>query len=262
MASNKFLTWLLEKPLNIDPSKAGKTLLGLNAVGIGAAALSNTFAAAIDKDTSAEDKKFLVPAGFATGVANLAVYFTMTTAIIDKLQGKVKYNKDGSVKKTIRGFADDVLEKMDSDTFNKNALNYVDKTIKKAETGFMGTGLFKKSADYVQSMKNTLKNENGQITDAAKNLFKSNFKSGFGVLGAFIGAVIGSAILTPIIRDVSAYFVQKQMEKKNPELKEKPYMPYFEPTRIASARYDVQMQKQPLNMKTFMISTKGGALKI
>ena len=113
MASNKLLTWLLEKPLNIDPAKAGKTLLGLNAVGIGAAALSNTFAAAVDKDTSAEDKKFLVPAGLATGVANLAIYFTMTTAIIDKLQGKTKYNKDGSIKKVVKGFADSVLEKIE-----------------------------------------------------------------------------------------------------------------------------------------------------
>ena len=48
---------------NPDPSKAGKTLLVLNAAGMIAAAASNTFAAAVDKNTSAEDKKFLVPAG-------------------------------------------------------------------------------------------------------------------------------------------------------------------------------------------------------
>jgi len=262
MASKNIITWLLEKPLNIDPSKAGKTLLGLNAVGIGAAALSNTFAAFIDKDTSAEDKKFLVPAGFATGVANLAIYFTMTTAIIDKLQGKKKYDKNGNMVKEIKGFADTVLESMDKDTFDKNALSYADKAIKKAESGFMGTGIFKKPAKYVDAMKETLKDKDGNITDAARNLFKTNFKSGFGVLGAFIGAVIGSAILTPIIRDISAYFVQKEMEKKNPSLKDKPYMPYFEPTRITSARYDVVPKKQPLNMRTFMLSTNGNAMKI
>ena len=68
-----------------DPKKAGKTLLVINAMGMVFAALSNTYAAAVDKNTSAEDKKFLVPAGFVTGAANIGLYYAMTQKIIDKL---------------------------------------------------------------------------------------------------------------------------------------------------------------------------------
>ena len=68
---------ILEK-FSPDPSKAGKTLLFLNVAGMVLAALSNTFAAANDKNTSAEDKKFLIPAGLVTGVANIAAYFGVT----------------------------------------------------------------------------------------------------------------------------------------------------------------------------------------
>ena len=246
-----FVKKLLEGPLNIDPSKAGKTLLGLNAVGMAAAAASDTFAAAIDKNTSAEDKKFLIPAGVVTGIAKIGIYFTMTTAIIDKLQGCTQYNKDGTVKKTITGVADNALELMEKDgSFEKNALAYTDKIIKKAEKGFLGTGLFKKSDEYISSMKQTLKNENG-ITDAAKTLYKNNFKSGFGVLGAFIGAIVGSAILTPIIRDVGAWGIQKIRENKNPELKGQPYKPYININSV----YAHAFGKQPLTMKNYMSST-------
>lgn len=256
---------ILNGPLNIDSSKAGKTLLYLNATGIAAAALSNTFAAAIDKDTSAEDKKFLVPAGLATGVANLGIYFTMTNNIINALQGAKKYDKNKNVKKTIIGLADKVLEELQKNgKFDDHASNYIDKIIKKAEKGFMGTGLFKKPQKEIEHMKAVLKNGDAitDITDKAKDLYKQDFKAGFGVLGAFIGAVVGSALLTPILRDISAYAVQKHMEKKNPSLKDKPYMPYFEPTRITSARYDIYNKKQPLTMKSYMLSTNSGALKI
>ena len=252
-----FAKWLLEKPLNIDPSKAGKTLLGLNAVGMAAASASDTFAAAIDKNTSAEDKKFLVPAGVVTGVAKIGIYFTMTTAIINKLQGCVKYNKDGSVKKVVTGVADKALEIMEKDgNLVGNATKYTDKIIKKAKTGFLGTGLFKKSDEYIQSMEQTLKNQDG-ITDVAKNLYKNNFKSGFGVLGAFIGAIVGSAILTPIIRDVGAWGIQKMREKKNPELKGQPYKPYINVSSVNANAFG----RQPLTMKNYMSSTHS-AMKI
>ena len=246
-----FAKWLLEKPLNIDPSKAGKTLLGLNAIGMAAASASDTFAAAIDKNTSAEDKKFLIPAGIVTGLAKIGIYFTMTTAIINKLQGCTKFNKDGSVKKTIEGVADKALAIMEKDgKLVENATEYTNKIIKKAEKGLLGTGLFKKSSDYVDSMKQTLKNGN-EITDAAKTLYKNNFKSGFGVLGAFVGAVVGSAILTPIIRDVGAWAIQKIRENKNPELKGQPYKPYINVSSINANALD----RQPLNMKNYMSST-------
>lgn len=252
------LKWLLEKPLNIDPSKAGKTLLGLNAVGMAAAAASDTFAAAVDKNTSAEDKKFLIPAGVATGFAKIGIYFTMTTAIINKLQGKVHYDKEGNITKTTVGLADKALSAMDESTFNSNALEYTNSVIKKAEKGFLGTGLFKKSKEYVESMKTTLKDENG-ITQAAKDLYKSNFKAGFGVLGAFIGVIVGSAFLTPIIRDVSAWAIQKRREKNNPELKDKPYQPYFAPAVVGNIR---RSNKQPLSMKNYMAVAQSGNLKI
>ena len=55
----------LLKACNPNPNKAGNILLAINALGMVFAALSNTYAAAVDKNTSAEDKKFLVPAGLA-----------------------------------------------------------------------------------------------------------------------------------------------------------------------------------------------------
>ena len=75
-------TTLISK-CNPDPTKAGKMLLALNALGMVFAAASNTFAAATDKNTSAEDKKFLVPAGAVTGVANIGLYYTLTTSVIN-----------------------------------------------------------------------------------------------------------------------------------------------------------------------------------
>ena len=103
----------LVKSCTPDPAKAGKTLLVINAMGMVFAALSNTYAAAVDKNTSAEDKKFLVPAGFVTGAANIGLYYAMTQKIIDKLQGKEVY-KDGvlDATKSKDGFAKTVLDYM------------------------------------------------------------------------------------------------------------------------------------------------------
>lgn len=227
------------KACNPDASKAGNTLLLLNVLGMAFAALSNTFAAQIDKNTSAEDKKFLVPAGAVTGVANIGVYFLITNKIIDSL-------KKSAVK---------IIESTKPEKLEQDALQSTLKFIGKKEKGLLGTGLFKKPADYIDSMKTTLLKD-GKPTEAAKNLYKDNVKAGAGVLGAFVGAVVGCAIITPIIRDVSAYFVQKRMEKNNPQLKDKPFRPYFDPSHIGSGRYG--RRKQPLSMTNFMAFTNGG----
>lgn len=218
----------------LKPSdKPGKTLLVLNALGMALAALSNTFAASRDKNTSAQDKKFLIPAGLVTGIANIGVYFGMTTKMINFLQDNVG-------QKVINGMSESSLA--------ENAKIFADKTIQKAQKGFLGTGLFKKSDEYVSSLKSVLKDSQGNITSEAKEMFKNNLKSGLGVMGAFAGAVIGCAIVTPIIRDVSAYFIQKKMEKNNPELQDKPYRPYFDPAHV-------KYGKQPLSMKSYMAFT-------
>ena len=222
------------KSCNPDPEKAGNILLVINAMGMVFAALSNTYAALVDKNTSAEDKKFLVPAGLVTGVANIGLYYAMTVKMIDGLKASV----------------DSAIKKMKPENLAEKAKILVDKKIAK-----------EKNADVVKSMKKLFKNEDGSITENAINLYKDNCKAAAGVLGAFAGAVVGCAILTPVIRDVSAYFVQKYMEKKNPEMKEQPYKPYFEPTRIESARYG-EIKKQPLSMKSYMAFTNGGNLKV
>ena len=233
----KFIDSLI-KSCTPDPKKAGKTLLVINAMGMVFAALSNTYAAAVDKNTSAEDKKFLVPAGLVTGVANIGLYYTMTTGIIEGLKKS----------------ADKAIEAMKPEDLSKKALELVDKKIAKA-----------KSVEIADSLKKLFKNEDGSINDAAKKLYKDNNKAAAGVLGAFVGAVIGCAILTPIIRDVSAYFVQKRMEKNNPKLKDQPYKPYFEPTRIESVRYGnvvEQPKRQPLSMKSYMAFANSPSMKI
>ena len=262
----KFVHKLLES-CSPNPAKAGKTLLVINALGMVFAALSNTYAAAVDKNTSAQDKKFLVPAGFVTGAANIGLYYAMTTKIIDALQGKVIYNEDGTIKSVKNGLADKVLDYMskNNDKDGKNLLQvaqekFVAREIKKAgkvkKSIFGAETVF--NENYVDTVKSTLKNSDGTVSDKAKDLFKSSFKSGFGVAGAFIGAVVGCAILTPIIRDISAYFVQKRLEKNNPEMKEKPYKPYFEPTRIESVRYN----RRPLTLKGYMAFTNKGRMKV
>lgn len=232
---------------NPDPSKAGKVLVLLNAAGMVFAAVANTVAAAADKNTSKEDKKFLIPAGAVTGVANIGIYYAMTTKIIDGLKKS----------------ATNVLDNMKQNELVESTLKFVEKDIKKSEKGFLGTGLFKKSDEYVANMKATFLKD-GAPTSEAISQFKENFKGGAGVLGAFAGAVVGCAILTPIIRDVSAYFVQKHMEKGNPNLSQEGYKPYFDPSHLKTPRglaYGEQQrpaqkaQKQPLTMKNYMAFT-------
>ena len=65
-----------------NPAKAGVALLALNVFSTALAAAANTVAAATDKNTSAEDKKFLVPAGIATGIANIGLYLAFTLKVI------------------------------------------------------------------------------------------------------------------------------------------------------------------------------------
>ncbi len=228
---------------NFNPhnaEKAGGVLVALNAAGMIFAAISNTVAAATDKNTSEKDKKFLVPAGAVTGAANIGIYYAMTTKIIDGL-------KKSAVK---------ALDSMKPEEIKSNALELANKKIHKAEKGFLGTGLFKKSAKEVESMKNTFIKDGAPTKEAIDN-FKSNLKGGAGVLGAFTGAVVGCAVLTPIIRDVSAYFVQKHMEKKNPSMQTKPFRPYFDPSHIRSGYSRSRVPKQPLTLKNYMAFTNG-----
>ena len=232
---------MLEK-FSPDPKKSGTTLFVLNVFSMILAGLCNTFSAASDKNTSSEDKKFLIPAGFATSVANIGTYCAMTLKMISGLQ---------------KG-ADKSVNKMKADgVFNKNALDFVNKSIDKAQGGFLGTGLFKKSKEYVSDMKSTLLKD-GELTTEGKLLYENSLKDGAGVLGAFAGAVICCGVLTPIIRDVSAYIVQKHMERKNPALKDKPYRPYFDPTHLkVSHKYNSNTPKQPLTMTNYMAFTNG-----
>lgn len=232
--------------LNPDPKQAGKILLVLNVLGMISAAVTNTFAAAVDKNTSAEDKKFLVPAGAVTGFANIGIYYAMTDKIIRKLKESVP----------------SVIENLQKDgSLDTKAKDLALRTINKAEKGFMGTGLFKKQDDVVQSMKLNLF-ENGDtsknITEAARTLYKDSTTAAAGVAGAFFGAVVGCAVLTPIIRDVSAWAIQKVREKNNPQVDGKP----AQTTNISSLIVSPNVRKQPLSMKSFMTQTGGSNLKI
>lgn len=240
---SKLVNGLLNS-LNPNASNPGKTLLVLNALGMAFAALSNTFAAAKDKNTSAEDKKFLIPAGLITGVANIGIYFGMTDKMIK-----------GFEKSAQKGIA-----KLGEKEIAEKSLEFATIQIAKNEKGFLGTGLFKKSPEFIKSMKENLIKD-GQATDTAKELFKKNVKSGAGVIAAFAGAIIGSAIVTPIIRDISAYIVQKRIEKRNPQMSNKPYYPYFDPTHVGMGphgkTYGTVVAKQPLSMKNYMAFTNG-----
>lgn len=224
----------LIKKFNPEPEKAGKILLMLNAAGMVFAAASNTVAAAKDKNTSAEDKKFLVPAGAVTGVANIGLYYLFTDKVIKGLENG----------------AENYIKNMNKEKLSDKALEYANNSIKKASKS-----LFKKSDEYISSMKATLIDNGGKATQKAKEIFAHDLKGGAGVLGAFIGAVVGCSVLTPIIRDVSAYFVQKKMEKNNPELQTKQYRPYFDPIHI---RKNAKHKYQPLSMKSYMAFTNKG----
>ena len=230
---------------NPNPEKAGKILLVLNVLGMVFAAISNTYGAAKDKNTSKEDKKFLVPAGATTGVANIGLYYGMTVGIIKKLEKNAKK----------------ALSEMSDREITQSTLEYVNANIAKAQKGFLGTGLFKKSEEEIASMTKTLLQNANNPTEYAKDLFKKNTVAGFGVLGAFIGAVIGCSVITPIIRDVSAYIVQKRMEKQDPDLQNKPYRPYFDPIHLRKngvvMNKNLPPKNQPLSMKSYMAFTSG-----
>ena len=233
---------ILEQAGNAPKSKStGGIMLFLSVAGMISAAVTNTFAAAVDKNTSAEDKKFLVPAGAVTGVANIGLYYLMTDKMIKGLE---------------KSAGKQVIDLMDNKPkdFEKKVKDYAESIIKKA-----GTGLFKKSDEYIENLKTALF-ENGEISQYAKDLYANHVKSGAGVLGAFAGAVIGCSFLTPIIRDVGAWAIQKMREKNSPELREQPYKPYFEPTRLESVRYG--NKKQPLTMKNYMAFSHSGNMKV
>ncbi|MBR2069329.1 MAG: hypothetical protein IJ877_06160 [Candidatus Gastranaerophilales bacterium] len=225
-----------------DPKHAGVALLALNVFSTALAAATNTFAAATDKNTSAEDKKFLVPAGIATGVANVGLYLALTLKAI----------------KGMEKVANNVIKNMAlKGTLKENALNYANNAIKKAET----KKLFKKSPEYIADMKSYLF-RNGKLSKNAVAEYKDNIKGCASVAGALIGVVVGYGVLSPIIRDVSAYFVQKHMEKKNPSYKDKPYRPYFDPSHF---KIGYAHTKQPLNLNSYMAFTRktpAGQLKV
>ena len=245
--SNKFLADIMKRLASFsDPKKAGSALMWINVFSTAFAAATNTFAAAQDKNTSSEDKKFLIPAGVATGVANVGLYLALTLNVIKAMEKKAE-----AVIKTM----------VDNNTIEKNTLEYVNKAVSKAQSGFLKTGLFAKKPEYIQDMKNYLledgnvKNilQDGKVTENAIQEYKDTIKGCASVTGAFIGVIIGYGILSPIIRDVSAYFVQKHMEKKNPEYKDAPYRPYFDPGHF---KIGYTSKKQPLNMNTYMAFTR------
>ena len=222
-------------------STPGDKLLAINTFSMVLAAITNTVAAAIDKNTSQDDKKFLVPAGLATGVANIGIYFVMTRKIIENLEKK----------------AHEIVNKMEPKTLEKKALEYVNKVITKTEN----KKIFKKSPEYIKDMREyLLKNPDvkdiknkGVITQNALNEYMKSIKDAASVAGSLVGVVIGCAIISTIIRDVSAYFVQKHLEKKNPKYKEAPYRPYFDPGHF---KVGYASKKQPLNMNTYMAFTR------
>ena len=238
----------------LNPDKStGRTLMLLNALSIGFAAASNTFAAAVDKNTSPEDKKFLVPAGGITGLANLGIYFGMTNKLVKCLEGPIADKVTDKLRANEKALKE--ASKSGSNigkigmTYTKAAENFINKTILKASK--------KHPQEYVDNMKSILKDANGKITAEGRVLFEKNIAKGLGVVGAFIGAVVGCAIITPILRDVSAYCVQKWRERKNPALQNKPYMPYFDPTHIGPKYSKYKLNKQPLSMTSYMNFTHG-----
>jgi len=125
---------------------AGGKLLAINTLSMMLAAITNTLAAGLDKNTSQEDKKFLIPAGLATGIANIGIYFAMTRKIIKSLEKK----------------ADQVVFNMakDGKTLDEKTLKYVNRVITKAEN----KKLFKQSPELLQDMRNTLL-ENPDVKD-------------------------------------------------------------------------------------------------
>ena len=256
-------TKIVANALNVlNPDKsAGKILMVLNALGIGLAAAANTYAAATDKNTSAEDKKFLVPAGGVTGLANLGIYFGMTSKLISKLAGKEDDESAlQSAAKTIKtkttdSLADRVFNLMqDNGTYKDRVEHFVENKIAKESKKI-------KDINVLNNMKKTLKNDDGSLTNYAKQMFREDVRNGFSVVGAFIGAVVGCAVITPILRDVSAYAVQKIRESRNPSLKNKPYMPYFDISHVRTNKYSYGIShkpdNRPLSMTSYLNFTHG-----
>ncbi len=250
--------------------KQGLLLLALNAAGMIFAAASNTFAIAKDKNTKQEDKKILVPAGVATGVANIGAYYAVTARIIKNFEKKA-VEKVGGVLDGKKDIPDKTVECPKNFDLIGNAKKYAIKKVEKAQNGKLFGLLDKKSPESIGDMTKTYFSgidetslKGGNIKEALKDAaptkfcidsFQSDVKAGAGVLGAFAGAVISCAILTPIIRDVSAYFVQKKLEKNEPDLQNKPYRPYFDPAHIGQGKYG--RAKQPLSMQSYMTFTNG-----
>lgn len=234
--------WELLRKCSPNPKDAGNTLLCLNAIGMLFAAASNTTATAIDKNTRPEDKKFLIPAGVATGVANIGIYFLMTRKLIKYLE------------KSAANYVDNMGDKLADKAadFAKRAINKAEKGIfKKPElAGAMKEAFFEKG------------NLSGSITKAAEEAYKDNVKAAASVAGAFAGAVIGCSILTPIIRDVSAYFVQKRMEKNNPDLKNEPYKPYYDPSRVGTGLYNRKQFPSMTSYMAFANKNLNGRMKV
>ncbi len=230
--------WELLRKCSPNPKDAGNTLLCLNAIGMLFAAASNTTATAIDKNTRPEDKKFLIPAGVATGVANIGIYFLMTRKLI------------GYLEKSAANYVDNMGDKLAD-----KATDFAKRAINKAEKG-----IFKKP-ELADAMKKAFFDENG-ITKAAEEAYKDNVKAAASVAGAFAGAVIGCSILTPIIRDVSAYFVQKRMEKNNPDLKNEPHKPYYDPSRVGTGLYNRKQFPSMTSYMAFANKNLNGRMKV
>jgi hypothetical protein len=257
----------------LDPTqKPGKLLLALNAAGMIFAAASNTVAIVVDKNTKPEDKSILVPAGALTGFANIAAYYAITQKIIDCCEEHAAKAVGGTIERKGKKITFETPEGID---ITSSAKRLGIRQIEKAKNGKF-FGLFgKKNKEDVAEIADTffkggkelLDNgadniqdvfKNAEPTQYAQDAIKKNAKNCASVLGAFAGAVIGCAIITPIIRDIGAYIVQKRLEKKEPELKDAPYRPYFDPSHIKPG-YDTI--KQPLSMQNYMSFTNG-SLKI
>ena len=234
--------WELLRKCSPNPKDAGNTLLCLNAIGMLFAAASNTTATAIDKNTRPEDKKFLIPAGVATGVANIGIYFLMTRKLIKYLE------------KSAANYVDNMGDKLAD-----KAADFAKRAINKAEKG-----IFKKPELAVAMKKAFFENGNlsDSITETAKEAYKDNVKAAASVAGAFAGAVIGCSILTPIIRDVSAYFVQKRMEKNNPDLKNEPHKPYYDPSRVGTGLYNRKQFPSMTSYMAFANKNLNGRMKV
>ncbi len=77
--TNEIGTKLYNRYVKTNPDKF---LLESTAVGLGLATLSNAFGVAINKETTPEQKKYLIPWEIADGVANLGLFYTLTYGLI------------------------------------------------------------------------------------------------------------------------------------------------------------------------------------